>query len=74
MLATDMGVGQAEKCTLRSVVHHFYFSLPISLRAQFAEEGVPLNQLHGSDSPETAKKELGCNYLNRNEAPEINIK
>jgi len=31
---------------------------PDSLRAQFSVEDNPLNQLHGSDSPETAKAEL----------------
>ncbi|XP_050407607.1 thioredoxin domain-containing protein 6 isoform X7 [Patella vulgata] len=31
---------------------------PESLRAQFSVEDVEINQLHGSDSPETAQKEL----------------
>ncbi|XP_060586783.1 thioredoxin domain-containing protein 3 homolog isoform X17 [Ruditapes philippinarum] len=31
---------------------------PESLRAQFSEEGAQINMLHGSDSEETAKKEI----------------
>ncbi|XP_053385455.1 thioredoxin domain-containing protein 6-like isoform X23 [Mercenaria mercenaria] len=31
---------------------------PESLRAQFSEEGVQINMLHGSDSEESAKKEI----------------
>ncbi|XP_077997128.1 thioredoxin domain-containing protein 6-like isoform X3 [Glandiceps talaboti] len=34
---------------------------PDSLRAQFSVEGVPVNTLHGSDSPEEAEKEI--NYF-----------
>ena len=47
---------------------NFYLQLPIhifvpppsflSLRAQFAEEGAAINMLHGSDSEETAQKEI----------------
>ena len=31
---------------------------PQSLRAQFDVESAPVNQLHGSDTPEAAQKEL----------------
>lgn len=39
-------------------LHNFPVFMTLSLRAQYALDNVPINQLHGSSSPNDAQKEL----------------
>lgn len=41
-----------------TLVIYFFVSLELSLRAQFAVENKPINQLHGSGSREEAEREI----------------